>query len=59
MEVDLPDLAKRVRLYEVTLVVNVEAVVNRVILEVRDITSHVDCCHGESLMRHPWGHLLT
>ena len=45
MEVDLPHLTQRVRLHEVALVVHVEAVVDRVVLELGDVTGDVDGCH--------------
>ena len=45
MEVDLPGLAQRVALDEVTLVVHVEAVLDRVILQVGDEAGDVDDRH--------------
>ena len=45
VQVDLPDLAQGVRLDEVALVVDVEAVVDGVVLQVRDVPGHVDGCH--------------
>ena len=49
MEVDFPHLAQRVRLDEVSLIVNVEPVVDRVVLQVGHVAGHIDCCHGASL----------
>ena len=49
VQVDLPQLAERVRLDEVTLVVDVEPVVDGLALEVGDETRHVDDCHGGRL----------
>jgi myo-inositol-1(or 4)-monophosphatase len=46
VEVDLPNLSQRVRLDEVSLVVYVEPMVDRVVLEVRDIPGNIDRCHG-------------
>jgi myo-inositol-1(or 4)-monophosphatase len=45
MELHLPDLAKGVGLHEVALVVHVESMVNRVILEVGHVSGHIDDCH--------------
>jgi hypothetical protein len=45
MEVDLPNLAQRVRLDEVALVVHVEAVVDGVVLELGDVAGDVDGGH--------------
>ena len=45
MEVDLPHLAQRVRLDEVAFVVHVEAVVDRVVLELGDVAGDVDGGH--------------
>ena len=45
VEIDLPDLAKRVGLDEVALVVDVEPVIDRVVLEIGDVSGHVDGCH--------------
>jgi hypothetical protein len=51
MEVDLPDLTKGVGLDEVPLVVYVEPVIDRVILQVRHVSGDVNGCHsGVSLM---------
>src|SRR5205807_6670517 len=41
MQVDLPDLTQRVRLDEVALVVDVEAVVDGVVLELGDVAGDV------------------
>jgi myo-inositol-1(or 4)-monophosphatase len=49
VEINFPDLAKRIRLDEVALVMDVEPVVNRVILEVRHVPGNVDSRHGASL----------
>ena len=45
MEVDLPRLAQRVALDEVPLVVHVEAVLDRVVLEIGYESGDVDDCH--------------
>ena len=45
VEVDLPVLAQRVALDEVPLVVDVEPVLDRVVLQVGDEASDVDDCH--------------
>jgi myo-inositol-1(or 4)-monophosphatase len=45
MELYLPDLAERVGLDEVTFVVHVKAMIDRMILEVRYISGYVDDCH--------------
>ena len=45
VEVDLPVLAQRVALDEVPLVVDVEPVLDRVVLEVGDEARDVDDCH--------------
>jgi hypothetical protein len=45
MELHFPDLAEGVRLDEVPLVVNMEAMVDGVILEVGHVPGHVDDCH--------------
>ena len=45
MEVDLPRLAQRIALDEVALVVHVEAVLDRVILQVGDEAGDVEDCH--------------
>jgi hypothetical protein len=50
VEVDLPDLAQRVGLDEVPLVVDVEAVVDRMVLQVSHVPGDVDDGHsGRSL----------
>src|SRR5215203_772831 len=46
MEIDLPELTKRVGLDEVALVVDVESVVDRLTLHVGDETCNVDHCHA-------------
>ena len=45
VEVDLPDLPERVRLDEMALVVDVEAVVHGVVLEIGHVAGDVDGCH--------------
>ena len=45
VEVDLPRLAQRVALDEVALVVHVETVLDRVVLEIGDEAGDVDDCH--------------
>lgn len=45
MEVDLPGLAQRIALYEVPLVVHVEAVIDGVALQISDVPGDVDDCH--------------
>src|SRR3712207_7171766 len=52
MEVDLPDLAQRVRLHEMTLVVDVEPVVDRMVFELGDVPGHVD---GGQPLPPGWG----
>src|SRR5439155_18554759 len=46
VEVDLPDLAQRVGLDEVALVVDVEPVVDRVVLQLGHVAGDVDHGHG-------------
>ena len=46
VQVDLPDLAQRVRLDEVPLVVHVEPVVDRVILQVGHVAGDIDGSHS-------------
>jgi hypothetical protein len=53
VQVDLPRLPERVGLDEVPLVVDVEPVVDRVVLEVGDEPGDVDGGHGLSLPRPP------
>ena len=54
MQVDLPDLAQGIRLHEVPLVVHVESVVHRVVLQVCDVAGDIDGCHNVgSLMGAP------
>ena len=50
VQVDLPQLAQRVGLDEVPLVVHVEAVVDRVALQVGDEAGDVDDCHGAATL---------
>ena len=51
VQVDLPRLAERIRLDEMTLVMNVKAMVDRrMILEIGDVSGHIDDCH-ETLLR--------
>ena len=50
VQVDLPRLAERVALDEVTLVVHVEAVLDRVVLEIGDEPGYVDDGHSVSLL---------
>ena len=51
VQVDLPDLAERVGLDEVPLVVDVESVVDGMVLQVGDVPGDVDGSHSwESLM---------
>jgi hypothetical protein len=46
MEVHLPHLPKGVRLDEMPLVVYVKPVIDRVILQVRNVSGDVDGCHS-------------
>ena len=48
VQVDLPHLAQGVGLDEVALVVDVEAVVDRVVLQLGHIAGYVDCCQDAS-----------
>jgi hypothetical protein len=48
MQINLPRLAKRVCLDEMTLVVDVESVRHRMVLKVCDETSDVNCGHCQS-----------
>jgi len=48
MQVDFPRLAKRVRLDKVTLVMDVKSVRHRMVLEVCDEPSDVNCGHWSS-----------
>ena len=50
MEVDLPQLAQRVGLDEMALVVDVEAVVDRLTLHVGDESCDVDDCHTRAFL---------
>jgi hypothetical protein len=45
VELHLPDLAKRVGLDEVPLVVHVESMVDGMVLQVGHVSGHVDDCH--------------
>jgi hypothetical protein len=45
VQVDLPQLAQRVGLDEVAFVMDVEAVVDRLTLQVRHESCYVDDCH--------------
>ena len=45
VEFHLPDLAERVGLDEVALVVHVESMVDRMVLEVGHVPGHIDDCH--------------
>ena len=47
VEIDLPELAERVRLDEVPFVMDVEPVVDRLALEVGDEPRNVDDCHAQ------------
>ena len=55
VEVDLPELAKGVRLDEMPFVVHVELVVDRMILELGNITCDVDDGHPEGKCRRATG----
>jgi hypothetical protein len=46
VEVDLPHLPQRVRLHEVPLVVHMKAVVDGMVLQVRDVSGDVNGCHN-------------
>jgi hypothetical protein len=46
VQIDLPDLPERIGLDEVPLVVDMEAVIDRVVLQVGDVASNVDSCHS-------------
>ena len=54
VEIDLPRLAQGVRLDEVPLVVDVEPVIDRMILELGHEPGDVDGCHVPSLPRPIW-----
>jgi hypothetical protein len=45
VQVDLPHLSQRVRLDEVALVVNVEAVIDGMVLQLGHVAGHVNRCH--------------
>jgi hypothetical protein len=51
MKIDFPGLSQRIRLDEVALVVHVEAVIDGVVLDLRDVPGHVDDCHPASVCR--------
>ena len=53
VKIDLPDLAKRIGLNEVPLIMHMEAVVHRVVLELGDIAGDVDGCHEPDLSGVP------
>jgi hypothetical protein len=46
VQIDFPQLAKRVRLDEMALVVDMESMVHGVALELCDESSDIDDCHG-------------
>lgn len=48
MQIDLPHLTERIGFDEVPFVVDVEAVIDRVVLQVGDIPGDIDRCHGLS-----------
>ena len=54
VQVDLPQLAQRVGLDEVPLVVDVEPVVDRLALEVGDESRDVDDCHAGETTNATW-----
>ena len=54
VQVDLPQLAQRVGLDEVPLVVDVEPVVDRLALEVGDEAGDVDDCHAGETTNATW-----
>ena len=45
MELDLPHLAERVGLHEMPLIMDMEAMVDRMILEIGHVPGHIDDCH--------------
>jgi hypothetical protein len=47
VQVHLPNLSERIGLDEMTLVVDMEAVIDRVVLQVGDVASNVDSCHSQ------------
>jgi len=49
VEIDLPDLPQGVGLHEVPLVVHVEAMVDRVVLEIGHVAGHVYRCHSATI----------
>jgi len=53
VQVHLPHLAQRVRLHEVPLIVHVEPVVDRVVLEVGDVAGDIDSCHSAPTLAAP------
>jgi hypothetical protein len=48
MKINFPRLSKRIRLHEMTLVVDVESVRHRMVLKVCDETSDINCGHCHS-----------
>lgn len=57
MEVDLPHLAQRVRLHEVALVMDVEAVVDGMVLQVGDVAGDVDGSHSPTRLKPAGGNV--
>ena len=53
VQVDLPDLAQRVRLDEVPLVVHVKPVVHGVVLQVGHVAGDVDGSHSVTSLEQP------
>jgi myo-inositol-1(or 4)-monophosphatase len=53
VELDLPHLAERVGLDEMTLVVYVESMVDRVVLQVGHVPGHIDNCHRRASLPVP------
>jgi myo-inositol-1(or 4)-monophosphatase len=59
VQVDLPCLAERVRLYEVPFIMDVKSVVDGVVLQVCYVSRDVDYCHsGISLIARRWAAAL-
>ena len=48
VELHLPDLAQGVGLDEVALVVHVESVIDRVVLQIGHVSGHIDDCHRDT-----------
>ena len=46
MQVDLPQLAQRIRLDEMALVVHMEPVIHGMALQLCDESGHIDDCHA-------------